>query len=184
MTQIDAINTIISAIGESPVNTLENVTNVDVINALRMLDGQNRQFQSKGWSFNVVDSFTLNPDVFTNMIPWNDAWLYVNGTDGTKYVRRDGYLYDFTNQTATYTLPVTVELIVYTAFDDMPEAAQTYITARTAKMFQVRYLGDPALAEELARDEQIAWADLQEYELERNDYNALQFQGIQTLLQR
>ena len=48
ITELDAINEIVGSIGESPINTLENPTNSDVINAIRILSITNRSFQSNG----------------------------------------------------------------------------------------------------------------------------------------
>lgn len=56
-TELDAVNEIIGAIGEAPVNTLENIMNVDVISALRILRNNNRSFQSRGWSFNSITEY-------------------------------------------------------------------------------------------------------------------------------
>ena len=184
VTELDAVNEIIGAIGEAPVNTLDNMNNVDVINAMRLLRGVNRRVQSKGWSFNLIESYTLNPDVFTKRIPWSATFLFIKGTDGTKYTKRGEYLYDFDNQTEIFEKAITVEVILLVDFEDMPEAARNYITAKASKQFQTRYLGDAALTEELSRDEMAAWQELQEYELDLNNYNVLQFTGVATLLQR
>ena len=40
---LDAINDMLAAVGEAPVNTLEDSQNVDVENAIRVLDKVNRQ---------------------------------------------------------------------------------------------------------------------------------------------
>ena len=70
-TELDAVNEIIGAIGEAPVNTLENIMNVDVISALRILRNNNRSFQSRGWSFNSITEYPLNPDVYSKKIKWS-----------------------------------------------------------------------------------------------------------------
>ncbi len=184
VTELDAVNEIIGGIGESPVNSIENPTNVDVINAIRLLNLTNRQVQSKGWSFNIIESYTLNPDVFTKKIRWMDNFLFIRGTDGTRYVKRGDYLCDFNNQTDTFQNPVDVECILLVPFEDMPEPMKQYITAKAAREFQVRYLGDSALTEELARYEMEAWRDLQEYELELNNFNMLDMTGVQQLRRR
>ena len=184
VSELDAVNEIISAIGEAPVNTLDEVNNVDVINAIRILRGVNRRIQSKAWSFNTIDSYTLNPDVFTKRIAWSDNFLFIKGTDGTKYTKRGEYVLNFDTQSEIFDAAITVEAVLLVPFEDMPEAARNYITAKASKQFQTRYLGDAALTEELARDEMAAWQELQEYELDLNNYNVLQFTGVQQLLQR
>ena len=184
VTELDAVNEIIGSIGESPVNSIENPTNVDVINAIRLLGLANRSFQSRGWSFNINTSYKLNPDVFTKKIRWADNFLFLTGTNGTRYVKRGLYLFDFTNQTDTFNTSIEVEVILMVPFEDMPEVARQYITSKAAREFQVRYLGDQALTEELARYEAEAWMLLQEYELDLNDFNMLEMTGVQQLLRR
>lgn len=184
VTELDAVNEIIGSIGESPVNSIENPMNVDVISAIRLLTLINRQFQAKGWSWNIIDSYTLNPDHFTKKIRWLNTFLYIKGVDDTRYQKRGDYVYDFTNKTDTFTTPIEVECILLVPFEDMPEAARQYITAKAAKKFQIQYLGDAALTEELARYEMEAWADLQEYELDLNKFNMLQNSGIAERLRR
>lgn len=70
ITELDAVNEMLSVIGESPVNTLENLQNIDAINALRILRAINRQEQARGWSFNIISEHTLNPDTYTKRIKW------------------------------------------------------------------------------------------------------------------
>lgn len=88
LTELEAVNEILASIGESPVNTIENPTNVDVINCLRILRNVNRRVQSKGWTFNKIDSYTLNPDASTHKIRWLSNLLYVVGTDNKKYTKK------------------------------------------------------------------------------------------------
>ena len=51
--ELDAINEMLAAIGESPVTTLDEDGSADVANARRILNRINRQIQSKGWAFNI-----------------------------------------------------------------------------------------------------------------------------------
>lgn len=178
---LDAINDMLVAVGEAPVNTLEDSQNVDVENAIRVLEKINRQVQSKGWSFNHVDEAKLNRDVITNKIKWQDDILYIVGTDGTKYVQRGEYVYDFDNQTDTFTSDIEVELIRLIDFDYMPSVARDYIVAKAARIFQSQTLDDDSIGQNLLAQEQEAWAALQEYEMELGDYSMFSIQPVQTL---
>ena len=181
---LDAVNEILAAVGESPVNTLENPTNVDVISAIRILNRVNRMEQGRDWSFNLVPSLTLNPDVFTKKIKWADSYLRLRGANGEIYMKRGGQLFDFTNQTDKFEDSITVEAILLFPFDEMPEALRTYIIAKAAKEFQTSFLGDPNLYQELHMKEQEAWARLQEYEIDMTQPNLLQSQAVQTIRRR
>ena len=61
LNELDAVNEIIGTLGESPINSLENMSNIDAINALRILRTISRQEQARGWSFNIIPSLTLTP---------------------------------------------------------------------------------------------------------------------------
>lgn len=178
---LDAINDMLAAVGEAPVNTLEDSQNVDVENAIRVLDKVNRQVQSKGWSFNHVNETKLNVDIITKHIKWQDDILYIVGTDGTKYVQRGDYVYDFGNQTDIFTSDIKVELIRLVDFDYMPSVARDYIVAKAARIFQSQTLDDDSIGQSLITQEQEAWAALQEYEMELGDYSMFSVQPVQNL---
>lgn len=181
---LDAVNDMIGAIGEAPVNTIENSENVDVINAIRVLERVNREVQSKGWPFNHIEFTKLNPDVYTKKIRWQSDFLYLVGTDGTKYVQKNEYIYDLDNQTDTFTDAIEVECIRLVDFELLPFHARAYISARAARIFQNRTLGDAEIENELRTQEAEAWAALQEYELELYDWTVFDLQNVQELTSR
>lgn len=185
MTELEAVNIILGAVGESPVNTIENPTNVDVINALRILRNVNRRIQSKGWTFNTYEGYSLFPDQNTHRIYWPLNLLYIESAeDDKRYIKNGEYLFNLTDQTFLFEGPIKVDVIFFVAFDDMPDPMRNYICAKAAKTFQTRYLGDAGLSEELAQDEQEAWVALQEYELDRNDFTLLSFPAVSALTVR
>ena len=51
--ELDAINLILSSVGESPVNSLAESQSVDVDNAISTLEGVSRTIKRKGWEFNT-----------------------------------------------------------------------------------------------------------------------------------
>lgn len=183
-TELDAVNEIIGAIGESPVNTLENAMNVDVINAQRILSRVNRQQQSRGWSFNIQEEYILNPDEQSHKIRWSDSFLYLKGSNGEKYGKSGEYLKDITNNTTTFMSPITVSVILLVPFEEMLEAMRQFITAKAAINFQIRYLGDASLTQDLQQDVAEAWQHLQEYEIDTNDFNIIEHDNVMSLLQR
>ena len=171
LTELDAVNSILASINESPVNTLEGLTDTDAINALRTLRQINRQFQSRGWSFNTFDNYVFNPDVYSKKITWLDTLLYIKGSN--KYVKRGKYLYDMTNQTFIFTAPITASVILLTEFEDMPEQARDYIVAKASSDFAAKFLGDDSLTQILVQREQEAWGYFHDFEMTSNDYNML-----------
>ena len=60
--ELDAVNEILSSIGSSPVSSLEDDSNIDVINAKRILNGVSQEIQSRGWFFNTLEMILLDPE--------------------------------------------------------------------------------------------------------------------------
>lgn len=181
---LEAINDMLAAVGEAPVNSLEDSQNVDVENAIRILERVNRQVQSKGWSFNHIEDTYLNVDILTNKIKWQDDLLYIVGTDGTKYIQRGDYVYDFDKQTDTFDSNIEVEVIRLVDFDYMPSVARDYIVAKASRIFQSQTLDDDSIGQNLMYQEKEAWAALQEYEMELGDYSMFGIQPVQILKER
>ena len=181
MNKLDAINEMLGALNEAPVNTLEDPQNIDVINAIKTLDRVNRQIQSKGWVWNILENYTLNPDVYTQKILWDTNILYIVGTDGTKYTRQGDYLYDFTNKKDTFDNAVQVCIIYLLDYEDMPFPMRNYIVTKATRRFQAETMGDESLDQVLYQREMEAWASLQEYELEIENYNVF---NLRTVMER
>lgn len=73
--ELAAINDMLAAIGESPVNSLEGDMNADVSNARRILNNINREVQSRGWTFNIIEGEELIPDAFSGQINYMSDYL-------------------------------------------------------------------------------------------------------------
>ena len=56
-TQLEAVNTMLSTIGEAPVNSLTGSLPVDASMAVNILNEVNREVQSAGWKFNTPVEF-------------------------------------------------------------------------------------------------------------------------------
>ena len=52
-TELQAVNTMLSVIGEAPVNSITGTTTVDVSVAKNILDETSLSIQSQGWNFNT-----------------------------------------------------------------------------------------------------------------------------------
>ena len=53
MTELQAVNLLLSAIGEAAVSSLETATTVEETQAKNLLSNVNRPAQQKGWHFNT-----------------------------------------------------------------------------------------------------------------------------------
>ena len=166
LTPLDAVNEILSAIGEAPVDTIEDNGNIDVDNAYRILKSVNRQVQIDGYTFNTISSYPLIPDRFTKEIAWDSTLLRVSTTEGNFLRNRGGLVYDVTNNTDKFDGQIEVEAIVLVPFEELPEAFREYITIKSARLFATRYLGDELAMNALMQEEQIAKIAVFNYELD------------------
>lgn len=166
LTPLDAVNEILSAIGEAPVDTIEDRGNIDVDNAYRILKSVNRQVQIDGYTFNTISSYPLIPDRFTKEIAWDSTLLRVSTTEGNFLRNRGGLVYDVTNNTDKFDGQIEVEAIVLVPFEELPEAFREYITIKSARLFATRYLGDELAMNALMQEEQIAKIAVFNYELD------------------
>lgn len=166
LTSLDAVNEILSAIGEAPVDTIEDSGNIDVDNAYRILKSVNRQVQIDGYTFNTISSYPLIPDRFTKEIAWDSTLLRVSTTEGNFLRNRGGLVYDVTNNTDKFDGQIEVEAIVLVPFEELPEAFREYITIKSARLFATRYLGDELAMNALMKEEQIAKIAVFNYELD------------------
>jgi hypothetical protein len=171
-TELEAVNSMLMTIGESPVNSLAVSQVSDVSIAIATLREVTRNFQVEGWEFNT-EVMTLSPDVdgYIN-IPANA--LKIDSTDiSLVYVRRGDKLYDKANNTFVFTSPVELEFVWFLTFEDMPEPARQYITIKASRRFQNRVMGSDAVYYFTKEDEQEAKNTFLEYENKSGNYNML-----------
>lgn len=172
-TELDAVNEILSSVGSSPVNSLEDDANVDVLNAVRILKAVSQEIQSRGYSFNTLTSVTLKPDYFTNKVAYGRDFLRVVSTS-YKFVSREGYFYDLDSGNLEFPEGITLdELVRELPFEELPQVFRKYITVRASRVFQMRYLTSSDIDAHLQLEESAAYADIVDYELTDGNYNIL-----------
>lgn len=171
--ELDAVNDILAAIGESPVSSLEGDPNADVANARRILNQVNIEVQARGWTFNIEEGATLSPDSFSGLIEYLSDYLRITTSGGTAYVNRGGYIYDRTNKTDVFTSSLTVDLVRFKTFSEMPVCFRSYIVAKASRRFNIRFFGAGEIEGSLQEQEAEAWQQVMEYELDYGGYNML-----------
>ena len=174
-TELEAINTMLSTIGESPVNAVEDTGNVDVVIARQILQTASREVQARGWHFNTEKNYTITPDsegylVLPNTVLKVDT-VYPDSSKDV--VVRGSKLYDRENHTYVFTDAVKVDMTVLLTFDELPEVARNYVTIRASRIFQERVVGSDTLQAFNSQDEARAAVSLMEYEADTADLNIL-----------
>lgn len=184
-TKLEAVNIMLSSIGESPVNSL-NSGLVDAEIAETILNGINREVQGKGWHFNTEIKMRLSPSLDGEIaLPPNtlrvDRTYYDKDED---LIQRGGRLYNKTNHSYTISNTVEVDMVVLLDFEDIPEAARRYITIRASRIFQDRVVGDQELHAFQQSDEMQAWVELQDEEAQTADYSVFDNYDVARVLHR
>ena len=182
-TELDAVNQILSSVGQAPVTTLD-LQNPEVSIVLNTLREVNKQIQSEGWIFNTERDYEMQPDSSTNQIlyPYNVLQMDANveyHKNQYDLVRRSGKLYDRLNHTYQFTEPVHVDLTWYFDFTDVPPPIQAYIVARAARMCATKLIGDQEINKLLAEQEIYTRAAALEYECNQGDYSMFGFKDGQ-----
>jgi len=174
-TELEAVNSMLSAIGESPVNSLVSMTSVDAITAYSVLKNVNRSVQIQGWFFNLEKEYTLTPNLNGQLDLPTNTLAMDSSSESSKYeaIQRGLKVYDKKNHTYIFAEALKVDLIVLLSFEEIPEAARTYITQRASRMFQDRTLGSDSLHSFHREDEYQALTTLRLMESENADYNIL-----------
>jgi hypothetical protein len=172
MTKLEAVNQMLTAIGESPVNTLFQGTSVDARIAVQVLDEVDRAVQIMGWHFNTEKDYPLSRDVNNNInLSQNIVRVDVDNSiyHDVDVVQRGTKLYDRKNHTFVFTQDLKGEIILLLSFEELPEPARYYITTRASRIFQDRVVGSGDAARSLINDEMLALAQLKEFDNDTGD---------------
>lgn len=172
-TKLLAVNTMLSAIGEPPVNTLSS-QRADSSIAEQILDEVSREIQSYGWHFNIEKNVTMNPDS-DGHIDVADNVVRID-TDPYRYteldlIMRGSRLYDRKTNSSVFTGSIVITRIVMLDFEELPEPARRYIMIRAARIFCDRMVGSEKHHTFNGQDEMMAMAKMQEYENDTANYN-------------
>jgi len=170
--ELQAINILLSTIGEAPVASLEDAGLSDVAIAITTLGEQSRRVQAKGYDFNTDLDYDLALDIDSKCpVPVNA--LRIDNVDGQSLVQRAGFLWDRTDNTYILSQAPRCDIVRYFDFENLPESARYYITLKAARVFQRRMLGDDSIEVFNEKDESEARADMEDAQMSSRDTNML-----------
>jgi hypothetical protein len=189
-TKLEAVNTMISVIGEAPVNTITGQTSLPItaIQALSTLDETSRAVQSEGWHCNTEHEYELTPDSVTSKItlPKNtlkfdlDPLLYTDSDP----VQRGLKLYDRKNHTELWTKSVKGTITFELEFEDLPEQIRYYVTVKAARIFANRFIGNREIEGFTLREEVEAKARAIDSDSENADRTIFDHYSVLRVLDR
>ena len=176
-TELEAINIMLAAIGEAPVNSLTGTVPVDVRIAQSTLIEVNKRVQSEGWSFNTEIDVTLPRNQTTKQIELStdilriDANIHQHPTIDP--IQRGLKLYDRLNNRYEFDEDLICTVVYFRPFTELTEPARSYINIKAARVFVDRLVSDDGLRTYTEQDEIRARAILMETDLANGDHNIL-----------
>ena len=174
-TELEAVNTMLSGIGEAPVNSLSEVT-ADVSLARHILNEVSREIQLEGFQWNTEDDYPLTPDIH-GLIKLHPSIVRVHfrapsdlelTIRGNQVYARITHTFPFPQGTA---IVCTVTLLL--PFEQLPEAARRYTTLKALRIFQERVVGSQVLSQYQQADEARARVQLMGEERRQDRPNLL-----------
>jgi hypothetical protein len=184
MTELDAINTILTISGEYPVNSLSDTGDATLTMAKDIFHKTNREVQSYGFNFNTEEDYPLVIDTngYIN-IPTNT--LKVDPTDRTiNAIQRGTKLYDKVNHTYVFKEGFKVNITFFLPFEELPQTVRDYITIKAARQYQARFKGSETIHKLTQEDEYKAWLNLLHDDAEAGDYSIFDSYDVYRIIER
>jgi hypothetical protein len=175
-TQLQAINQMLTGIGQAPVVSLD-IANPEIATALSILESVNREVQGEGWNFNTEINYPFTPDNDGEVVvPGNVLQIADNKTSNVqKYqtVLRGGKLYDKISHSYSFptNAPLLCDVVWLFAFEDLPQVFQDYIAQRAARVFAGSVVGSKEMFQFNAQDETILRSNCVAYDTNTSGVN-------------
>ena len=182
-TELSAVNSILGAIGQSPVTVISGNTNPEISFIYNLLRDANVDVQNEGWLFNTEKHVNFKPDSSNKIsIPTDVLKMDVsNGWSHRVYdvVKRNGYLYDKFDHTDDWSNAATggidLDVVKLFSFEDLPSVFQRYIILMASGRAATQLVGNPQLVQLLATRESYARAACLEYECNQGNHSMFGF---------
>ena len=173
-TELSAINSILAAIGQAPIPTV-NYENPEVHLIANLLQESNRDVQAEGWVYNTERNYALTPNskgeiaIPENVLRMDMSDNAVHRT--TDVVKRNGKLYDKLTHSCVFAPGVYYFDIVWLfPLEDLPTVFQRYITYRASSRAAAQIVTNAELVQLLSTQEGLSRAACMEYECNQGDY--------------
>ena len=175
-TELEAVNIMLAAIGEAPINSLTGTLPVDARLAQSTLTEVNKDVQSEGWSFNTEIDVTLTRDASKQVALSTDVLRVdpnIHQHPTIDAIQRGLKLYDRLNNKFEFDEDLICTVVYLRTFDEIPEPARRYVIIKAARVFVDRLVSDQGLRTYTQQDETRARAILMETDLANGDHNVL-----------
>ena len=178
-TELSAVNSILGAIGQAPLTTL-NFDNPEVAIVYNLLRDANVDTQAEGWHFNTEKHVKFAIDANGKIAIGNDILsmdLHDNQARRTHdLVRRNGFIYDKQDHTDVFTADLDLDVVRLYNFEALPIVFRRYITYRASRVAATKLVANPQLVKLLAQQEALSRSSLMEYECNQADHSMFGFE--------
>jgi len=176
-TKLSAVNSILGAIGQSPISSL-TFENPEVAFIFNLLRDSNVDVQSEGWHFNTENHVEFTP--VNDEITIADNILKLDVSDdwsSREYdvINKNGKLYDKLDHTQTWTEAIDLDVVYLYEFENIPIVFRRYITYRASRMAATQLVANPELVKLLSSQEALARAACMEYECNQGNHSMFGF---------
>ena len=180
-TELSAVNSILGAIGQSPVTTL-NYENPEIGFIYNILTEVNKDVQNEGWIFNTEYNVEKQPENTTKYItiPANVLRYDIHGDHEDRsrnLVRRNGRLYDTLadDPKDEFDDNLFLDITWLWAYEDLPPTFKRYIISRASVRAATQLVSNPQLVQLLQLQEAQTRATCMEYECLQGDHSYMGF---------
>ena len=178
-TELSAVNSILGAIGQAPLTTL-NFDNPEVAIIYNLLRDANVDTQAERWHFNTEKHVKFAIEANGKIAIGNDILsmdLHDNQARRTHdLVRRNGFIYDKQDHTDVFTADLDLDVVRLYNFEDLPIVFRRYITYRASRVAATKLVANPQLVKLLAQQEALSRSSLMEYECNQADHSMFGFE--------
>jgi len=172
-TELSAVNSILGAIGQSPLTTL-NFTNPETAFVYNILEESIKDVLNEGWHFNTEHHVEVTPDSNGNFIIPSSYLrydVYDKNNKDIDVVKRDGKLYDKVQHTFVFTDPLLLDVVFLYTFTDIPSVFQRYIVAKASSRAAAQLVANAETYKLLQQQEATTRAAVMEYDCNQGDYS-------------
>ncbi len=177
-TELSAVNSILGAIGQSPVSSIE-FTNPEIGFVYNLLRDANVDVQNEGWHFNTEKHVKYTPNAVNGKITITNDILKMDVSDGWvkrsyDVVKRNGYLYDKYDHTYDWSDlsdGIDLDVVRLFSYEDLPSVFKRFIIYRASRMAATQLVNNPQLAQLIGQQEMFARAACVEYECNQGNHS-------------
>ena len=177
-TELSAVNSILGAIGQSPVSSIE-FTNPEIGFVYNLLRDANVDVQNEGWHFNTEKHVKYTPNAVNGKITITNDILKMDVSDGWvkrsyDVVKRNGYLYDkydHTDDWSDLSDGIDLDVVRLFSYEDLPSVFKRFIIYRASRMAATQLVNNPQLAQLIGQQEMFARAACVEYECNQGNHS-------------